>query len=433
MKFIRYLRNHFSMTILIKQAHIISSISPHHHQLQDILIENGIIKTIASNIDAKADSIISKENLHVSLGWMDVFAFFGEPGYEYRETLVSGTTAAAAGGFTDVMMLPNTLPVVSTHSQIAHVNNQSNALPVTIHPIGSITKNAEGKELAEMYDMNNAGAIAFSDGTNSIQQPGMMLKALQYVTAVNGTIIQLPDDKSVAAYGLMNEGITSTQLGLPGKPAIAEELMIARDIELLRYTNSKLHITGVSTKKGIDLINAAKKEGLNITCSITPYHCLLCDEDLAGYDANMKLNPPLRTKTDMLALQEALINGYVDCIASHHLPQHSDDKQCEFEYAKNGMETLEIVFGTINSFHKNMDALIEMLTIAPRKIFDIQAINFEEGQPACLTLFTPGTGFTFTDDMIVSKSHNNAFVGRQLKGKVIGIINKNKIHLNTYA
>lgn len=421
------------MTILLKQARIISSTSPHHHLLKDIFIENGKIKTIGDNIETNADTVVAMENLHVSIGWMDVFAFFGEPGYEHKETLASGAAAAAAGGFTDVMMLPNTLPAISTHSQIAHVKNQSEALPVTIHPIGSITKNAEGKELAEMYDMHGAEAIAFSDGINAIQQPGMMLKALQYVTAVNSTIIQLPDDKSVASHGLMNEGVISTQLGLPGKPAIAEELMIARDIDLLRYTNSKLHITGVSTQKGIELIKAAKKEGLNITCSVTPYHCLLCDEDLVAYDTNLKVNPPLRNRKDMQAIQQAVSNGDIDCIASHHLPQHSDDKQCEFEYAKNGMETLEIVFGAINSFHSSLDVLVELLTIAPRKIYNTPVPVIEEGQLASLTLFNPAPAFTFTDEMIVSKSHNNAFVGRQLKGKVLGIIHKNKIHLNSHA
>ncbi|MEO7483247.1 MAG: dihydroorotase [Ferruginibacter sp.] len=421
------------MIILLKQARIISSTSSHHHQLKDILIENGLIKTIAENIDATADHVIFKDNLHVSIGWMDVFSFFGEPGYEHKETLETGAAAAAAGGFTDVMVLPNTQPVVSTKSQVAHLKNQSAALPVSIHPIGSVTKNAEGKELAEMYDMHDAQAIGFSDGINAIQQPGMMLKALQYVTAVNSSIIQIPDDKTISAHGLMNEGITSTQLGLPGKPAIAEELMIARDIELLRYTNSKLHITGVSTQKGIELINAAKKQGLNITCSVSPYHCLLSDEDLVAYDSNLKVNPPLRTKADMLALQKAVINGDIDCIASHHLPQHNDDKQCEFEYAKNGMETLEIVFVAINSFHTNLDALIEMFSIAPRTIFNQPIATIEEGQPASLTLFDPAPVFTFTDDLIVSKSHNNAFVGRQLKGTVVGIIHKNRVYLNAHG
>ncbi|MEO6406150.1 MAG: dihydroorotase [Ferruginibacter sp.] len=421
------------MKILLKKARIINPTSSHHRQLKDILIEDGIIKAISDNIETKVDDTVDMDNLHVSLGWMDVFAFMGEPGYEHKETLLSGAAAAAAGGFTDVMILPNSQPVVSTKSQVSHLVNQSAALPVSIHPMGSVTKNAEGKELAEMYDMYDAGAIAFSDGINPILQPGMMLKALQYITAVDSIIIQVPEDRTIAANGLMNEGISSTRLGLPGKPAIAEELMISRDIELLRYTNSKIHITGLSTKKGIDLISQAKKEGLSISCSVTPYHCFFCDEDLVTYDTNLKVNPPLRTKKDMLALQQAVINGEIDCIASHHLPQHSDDKQCEFEYAKNGMSTLEIVFGTFNNFHTNLDALIEMLTDAPRKLFKQQVNTIEEGQPVSLTLFNPEQGYTFTDDMIVSKSHNNAFTGRQLKGKVIGIVHKNKLHLNKYA
>ena len=419
------------MKVLIKQAHIICSSSPFHGQVKDILIIDGIIDKIADNITENAEEIYANDNMHVSIGWMDVFAHFTDPGYEHKETHATGAAAAAAGGFTDVMIVPNTNPAVSSKSQVEYIVQKSVALPVNIYPIASITKNTEGTALAEMYDMHASGAIAFSDGTQPVQSPGLLLKALQYVLAINATIIQVPDDKSISAHGLMNEGIASTRLGLPGKPAIAEELMIVRDIELLKYTKSKLHITGVSTKKGIELIAVAKKEGLNISCSATPYHGWFCDEDLAAYDSNLKVNPPLRTRADMMAVRQAIQDGTVDCIASHHFPQHWDDKTCEFEYAKNGMIGLQTLFAAVNSFENDLPKLIDQLTIAPRNIFGLALPQIKEGNLACITLFNPLQQYIFEERMILSKSHNSPFIGKTLKGKVIGIINKNKTVINS--
>jgi dihydroorotase len=320
--------------------------------------------------------------------------------------------------------------VVDSKAQVEFLIERAKQLPVNIYPIGTVTKNGEGNTLAEMYDMHSSGAVAFSDGTKSIQQSGVLLKALQYVAARNSTIIQIADDKSISDGGLMNEGIESTKLGLPGKPAIAEELMIARDIELLCYTNSKLHITGISTKKGIELIAAAKKSRLQITCSVTPYHLFFCDEDLSGYDTNLKLNPPLRTRADMHALQAALREGEIDCIASHHSPQSWDEKVCEFEYAKNGMITLQTMYSTANAIINDTEALVKLLTENNRNIFDIAKPVIEENMPACLTIFEPNTEWAFEEKDIVSKSKNSAFIGKMMKGKVVGIINKGKIILN---
>lgn len=414
------------MNVLIKKATILSSSSPHHRQVKDILIEDGIIKEISDAIAPQKNTTeINGNGLHVSIGWMDIFADFAEPGNEHRESLKTGAAAAAAGGFTDVMVIPNTHPVVSSKSQVEYLKQSSASLPVNIHPIGAVTKDAEGNALSEMYDMHASGAVAFSDGERPVQQAGTLLKALQYVLAKNSVIIQLPDDGSISKGGLMNEGIVSTQLGLPGNPAIAEELMIARDIALLRYTDSKLHITGVSTKNGLELIVAAKKEGLNITCSVTPYHLIFCDEDLATYDTNLKVNPPLRHRADMEALQKAFVAGEIDCIASHHSPQCSDDKICEFEYAKNGMTTLQTLFGSVSQM-TDKEMLIEMLTENSRKIFAVEIPKLEPGEKACVTVFEPDTEYTFTATMILSKSVNTPFIGKKMKGKVIGIFNKDK-------
>ena len=418
------------MKVLIKQARIICPSSSHHGKTKDILIKNGIIESIDDNIQSTDAKIVSSQNLHVSIGWMDIFAHFGDPGFEYRETIESGVRAAAAGGFTDVLISPNTQPIIHSKSQIEYIQKKSEQLAVNILPIGAITKNTEGKELTEMYDMQNSGAVAFSDGIHPVQHAGVLTKALQYILSTDGLIIQIAEDKTISNNGLMNEGVTSTQLGLKGIPAIAEELMIARDIELLKYTDSKLHITGVSTKKGIELISKAKTEGLNISCSVTPSHCFFSEEDLITYDTNLKVNPPLRTKNDTKAIIEALLKGEIDCIASHHSPLHWDEKTCEFEYAKSGMIGLESLFGSINLQFENIEPLINLLTINPRKLVNREIPSIEIKSKACITLFNPSENYTFTEDMIQSKSRNSAFIGKQMKGKVLGIYNNNQLVLN---
>jgi dihydroorotase len=280
-----------------------------------------------------------------------------------------------------------------------------------------------------MYDMHKTGAISFSDGINPVQSSGILQKALEYVLVMDGTIIQLPDDRSIGSSGLMNEGIVSTRLGLPGKPSISEELMIARDIELVRYTGSKIHFTGVSTAKSLELIAAAKREKLKVSCSVTPYHLFFCEDDLKEYDTNLKVNPPLRTKKDRDALRKGVKNGIVDFIASHHQPQDWDHKVCEFEYAKNGMETLESVFGAVCACGISAEDFVIMQTENVRNIFGLPISSIEKGSKADITLFIPGEEYVFEEQNILSKCKNNAFIGKKLKGRVIGIINEDKLFL----
>ena len=419
------------MKILIKKATIICLQAACHGQRLDLLIVDGKIQKISPEIDSVADQIIEAENLHVSIGWMDLFAHFCDPGFEQSETLETGAFAAAAGGFTDVLIIPNTHPTLTSKTQIEYIIQKAAALPVSIHPMGAVTQNTEGKVLAEMYDMYESGVRVFSDGLHSIQEPGMLIKALQYVLKMNGTIIQLPNDKSIHPHGLMNEGIISTRLGLPGNPAIAEELMISRDIELVKYTQSKLHITGITTRRGIEMVMKAKEEGYAVTCSATPYHLNFCDEDLHDYNTVLKVNPPLRTRKDMMALRESFRNGSIEAIATHHTPVTHDEKACEFEYAKNGMTGLESLFGSVNVHSENLDQLINQLTIQPRIIAGIPLPEIKEGAEACLTLFDPHLTYTFDASMVRSLSKNNPFIGKQLKGKVLGIINKNKHYIHT--
>ncbi len=418
------------MKVLIKQAEIIAPSSPFNGHTKDILIINGIITAISDDIVEKNAPVIEQPGLCVSIGWMDIFANFADPGYEYKETLETGAKAAAAGGFTDVMVLPNTNPVVHSKSQVEYIIQKSKGLPINIYPIGAITKNAEGKDLAEMYDMQQSGAVAFGDGVNTVQSAGVLLKALQYVKSFDGTVIQIPDDKSIGTNGLMNEGIISTQLGLPGKPTIAEELLVARDLKLARYADSKLHFTGVSSAKSLEYIKRSKETGIKVTCSTTPYNLYFTDADVQGYDTNLKVNPPLRTEADRQGLLKAIADGTVDCIASHHFPQNWDSKVCEFEYAKEGMIGLESLFGVLREVGLDAERLIKMLTINPRNIFGITIPEIKEGAAACLTLFNADEEYIFTEQMIKSKSKNSPFIGKKLKGKVIGIINKGKAELN---
>jgi dihydroorotase len=419
------------MTILVRKALIIDPRSPHHNSVKDILISDGLISDISENISAKADTVIEQQGAMVSPGWIDIFADFCDPGNEQKESLETGAAAAAAGGFTGVCVVPNTNPAIESKSQVEYIVQKSNSLPVSVYPLGALTKGCIGKELAEMYDMKNSGAVAFSDGTSPVQSSGLLLKALQYVKAFNGIVIQLPDDKNMSTHGLMNEGIASTRLGLPGIPALAEELMVKRDIDLVRYTASKIHFTGISTAKSIQLIKDAKAEGLQVSCSVTPYHLVYSEEDLVNYDTNMKVSPPLRTKEDVKALQKAVMDGDVDCISSHHFPQHWDNKVCEFEYAKNGMIGLQTAFSLVNTVLPGLpDELLVKLFTNAATLLDLQHSPVQTGSAASLTVFERKGSYLFTEQGNKSRSANTPVFGMQLSGKVIGIVNKGKVFLN---
>jgi len=423
------------MKILIQQAGIIDRQSPHNGTTRDILIENGIIRAIGSGLNVAADRVIASPGLQVSPGWVDIFSNFSDPGYEHRETLETGAAAAAAGGYTDVFVIPNTRPVLDSKSQVEYIRQKSRTLPVNIWPIGAMTRNLEGKDLAEMYDMRHSGAIAFGDGTLPVQSAGLLLKGLQYIKAFDGVIIQVPDDKTVGANGLMNEGIVSTRLGLPGKPMMAEELIIARDIKLARYAGSRIHFTGVTSPRSLDYIRRAKDGGLEVSCSVTPYHLFFRDADLQDYDTNLKVFPPLRDEQALNALLKAVADGTVDCIATHHFPQEYDNKVIEFEYAKPGMTGLETTYAVVRTVLPELkeEKIVELLSGNPRRIFGLPPATLTEGQPAALTLFDPSGATRLTASATVSKSKNNAFLNKDLKGRIIGIVNGEKIALNDPA
>jgi dihydroorotase len=420
------------MTVLIHQAFINDPGSSFHGKKMDLLISNGVIQDIQPTIEAKADQIIKGESLYVSPGWVDVFANFADPGYEHKETLESGARAAATGGFTDVFVIPNTRPVIDSKSQVEYIRHRSAALPVNIHPIGAVSRAAEGHDLAEMYDMKTSGAVAFSDGLHPVQSSGLLVKALQYVKAFDGVVIQIPDDKSIAPHGLMHEGIQSTRFGLAGKPILAEELLVARDIKLARYAGSRLHFTGITSPKSLEYIRRAKEAGIAITCSVTPYHLFFSDEDLGTYDTNLKVYPPLRTPSAIEALKAAVADGTVDCIATHHLPHETDSKVTEFEYAAFGMIGLETCYAALKTAMPQLSEsrVAELLSLKPREIFGLPQPRIEKNQAAVVTIYDAAQPTTISLSSFASRSRNSAYLGKTLMGTVKGMINKGSAFLN---
>ncbi len=421
------------MLVHIRKARVIDPQSDFNNKVADVLIENGVIVKIASSIKVEGALEIKEKGLCISPGWVDVFADYCEPGYEHKETISTGLACAASGGFTEVFLSPNTQPVISTKSIVQYTLQKGAGNIVSLYPLGTATQNAEGKELAEMMDMRSYGAIAFSDGWKPIQNTGLMLKALEYIKAFHGIMLQIPVDTSLASGGLMNEGLNSTRLGMAGIPALAETIMVHRDIELVRYTGSRLHITGISTAESVEMVRKAKAEGLAITCSVTPYHLALTDDTLTHYESIYKVSPPLRTEADRQALIEGFADGTIDCISSHHKPQDWDSKTKEFEYSADGMAVQELSFSILWNTLKdkiNIDRLAEAMSTLPRDIFGLASAEIKKGNRANLTIFTTEGKYSLTPAKVFSISKNNPFIGKELAGRVVGIINNGQIHIN---
>ena len=421
------------MEILIRSARIVDTGSPFHNQVKDILVSNGKIKKIGAKLQntSKAKEI-KADNLHVSIGWFDLNTFLADPGYEQKETIESGCRAAAAGGFTHICCMPNTNPVIQTKSQVEYVLGKSAGLIVDVHPIGAVTHNAEGKDLADVYDMYNAGALAFSDGLKPSASSGMVERSLLYVKAFNGLIMNHAEDKSISKNGVMHEGVISTKLGLPGAPALAEEIAVNRDLFILEYTESKLHLLDISLKRSVEMIRAAKRKGLNVTASVNAYNLVLDESAVADYNTNCKLNPHLRSKADIVALIKGIEDGTIDTVTSAHQPQDEECKKLEFDKADFGMIGLETSFAVTNTALKGkvkLDKVIELFAANPRKVLGLAIPKIDIDADADLTLFDPAKKWVFAESDIQSKSKNTPFVGSEFVGKVVGIINKGKVQL----
>ncbi|MBK9283971.1 MAG: dihydroorotase [Sphingobacteriaceae bacterium] len=421
------------MSILIKQAKIIAEGNSHHLKTMDVLIEGGKISKIAKSIEVKGSTkVIEQKGLFLSAGWFDLQAVACDPGYEFKEDLESMIKCAAAGGFTGVCIHNNNTPSLSGKSQIEYIKNKTINKVVDVFPLGTITVDAKGKELSEMFDMTQSGALAFSDHKHPIKDSGVLMRALQYSNNANTFIITHCNDESISLGGQMNEGEVSVSLGLKGIPALAEEIMIERNISVLEYAGGKMHIPTVSTKAGLDLIKKAKSAGLKITAGVSSINLLLDESALKEFDTNFKVDPPLRSKKDVQAIRNAVINGWIDVIVSDHLPQDNESKELEFDLAENGIINLQTAFNTcIEALGSDaLEQIIKGFTSGPRDILGINNPDIEEGETANLTLFTLDENFTLTEKNNYSQSKNSPFLNRTMKGKVIGVLNGSKQFFN---
>ena len=414
------------MNLLLKSAIIVDPENKGLHlKKRDILIKNGIISKIASKIDNTAKiKEISVKGLHVSKGWFDSSVSFGEPGYEERETLENGLYTAAKSGFTDIVLNTNTHPVPDTSGAIAFFKKTTHTV-TNLHPLATLSVKGEGQALAELYDMKNAGAKGFYDYKKTVDNANLLKIALQYTQSFDGLVYSFPLNSKIAGKGIVNEGAHATALGLRGIPALAEELNIARDLFILEYTGGKLHIPTISTAKAVQLIAEAKKKGLDVSCSVALHNLIFTDASLESFDTNFKLMPPLRTSKDAKALLKGLKTGIIDFVTTDHTPITIEEKHVEFDNACFGSLGLESAFGILNQL-LGLTQTIGLLTKG-RERYDIEIPAIKEGAMANLTLFDPETTAVLNKKQLHSTSKNSMYLGKKLKGHVIGVINNNRI------
>jgi len=414
------------MNIIIRNAKIIDTNSSHNNKVLDILIKNGKIEQIAKSINAPANIKECKsKNVHVSPGWLDMQAQFCEPGFEYKEDLNSGMQAAAKGGFTAVALLPDTNPICDNKASVEYLIKSSSNNAVEIIPIGSISEGLKGENISEMYDMHQVGAAAFCHAKKSINA-GLLMRALLYTKPFGSTIMNFPLSKEVAANGNVNEGVAATKLGLKGIPSVAEDIIVNRDIYLAEYCESALHFTQVSSSNALQMIKNAKNKSLKITCGLSTYHLMLSDENLASFDSNFKVSPPLKNQKEIKTFIKAIKENVVDVLVSDHTPQHIENKKCEFDLAAYGIINIQTSFSIANTILKNeitVQHLVDLFCHNPRKILKKEIPLIKEGEEANITVFDPDEEWVFTEEKIVSKSKNTPFIGKKFMGKVLGIYN----------
>ncbi|WBU88917.1 dihydroorotase [Cellulophaga omnivescoria] len=411
------------MNILIKSAKIFDNSNKDIHlKTKDILVKNGVISKIADAITPEQETkVISKKNLCISIGWLDTSVCFGEPGFEERETIANGLKTAAKGGFTDIILNTNTNPIPYTSSTLAYIKDKAKEEVTNLHPLGALTVNSETVDLAELYDMKNAGAVGFSDYKKATTNSNLLKIALQYAQNFNGLIYSFPLDTKIAGKGIVNEGEVSTSLGLKGIPALAEELQVARDLFILEYTGGKLHIPTISTAGSVKLIAEAKKKGLDISCSVALHNLLFTDEKLTEFDTTYKVLPPLRTNKDIEALISGVTDGTIDFVTTDHTPLDIEQKKVEFDNAAYGTIGLESSFGMLNTIF-NTETTVQILTKG-RERYGLQKPEIKEGAKACFTLFDEDTLHFFDKNTSISTAKNCMFFKEKLKGQVFGILN----------
>ncbi len=418
--------------VLIKGGRVINPLN-RVDDIRDVLIENGRIKKVDKGISVSADKVINADNLIVCPGLIDIHVHLREPGREDEETVETGTRAAVKGGFTTVACMPNTEPVADSAAVIEYIKEKarSNAL-ARVLPIGALTKELKGEELSPMNELIEAGVIAFSNDGESVMDAEVMRRALEYSKMFDVPVIVHAEDKQLSVNGQINEGLYSTVLGLKGIPAAAEEVIIARDLILAKMTGAKIHFAHVSTRGSVELIRRAKEEGINVTCEVTPHHLTLTDAMIESYDSNYKVNPPLRSEIDVLALREGLKNGTIDAIASDHAPHALHEKEREFQFAPFGVIGLEttlplVLTELVEARELSLLSLVEKLTINPAKILGLDLGTLSEGSAADITIIDNKAKVKVDINNFQSKSKNSPFHGWVLNGKVSCLIANGKV------
>jgi len=418
--------------ILITSAKLISPSHNLNGKQVDILIEDGVIVDIDTKIEASAPNVqvIDMQGAIVSPGFFDLNTNIGEPGLETKEDIRSGTAAAAAGGFTGIAVHPNTNPPIYTRSEVSLLVNGAKGNLVDVFPVGCISKKREGNELAELYDMKINGAIAFGDGTRSVQQAGLMGRALLYAKGFDGLIISYAQDESIAAGSQMNEGEVSTYLGMKGNPNLSEALMVSRDLFLAEYNEAPIHFTTISTAEAVDLIKKAKAKGIQVTCDVAAHNLVFTDEEVKGFDSNYKVSPPLRTKNDVNALLNGLKEGVIDAVVSQHTPHEIEFKNVEFHIAKNGITGLQTALPLLITAGLSNEEIVDKMAIGSRTVVGLPVPSFKKGEKANLVVFNREEKWTFDNTTNKSKGANNPLFGQELKGKVKMVFNNNQLIIN---
>lgn len=402
--------------------------------VSDILIENGVIAQIGeiSKADLDSSEILELEGHVCTPGLFDMHVHLREPGREDTETVLTGSNSAAEGGFTGVACMPNTKPAIDSAEVANFIRKKAENHLVDVFPIGAVSKGREGENLAPIAELVDAGAVGFSDDGVAVKTASLVRNALEYLKMYDLPLIEHCEDESMNN-GAMNEGLVSTNLGLPAIPTIAEDLTVMRDISIAEYVGGKVHIAHISSKKAVDLVRRAKADGIKITAEVTPHHFTLTDEELVNYDTNYKMNPPLRTEEDVNAMIEGLKDGTIDCIASDHAPHSIEDKEAEFIYAPNGILGLETQLGLalselVHKKHLTLEQLIEKLAVNPRKIMNLPIPKIKVGEIANLTIMDPDKVWTVDIKKFKSKSRNSPFDKRLLTGKSVGVINNHQMY-----
>ena len=417
------------MKILLKQVVIVDQRSSFNQQKKDILIDNGIITHIEDGIEDSEAKTIAQENLHVSLGWFDLKASFGDPGFEHKETIDSGLNCAEAGGFTHVANVPMGIPVTDSKTSIEYQLSKASTHVARIHPIGAVTKKQEGTELAEMFDMFTAGARMFSDDTHPLSA-GICFRALNYTQNFGGRIMIFARNTSIANDGMVNDGLASVKTGIKADPFISEVIDLEKTISIAKYTNANLHVTGVSCAKSVSLIQQAKKDGLNITADAHVMNLVFTENEVLEFDTNFKVLPVLRTEEDRVALWKGLKDGVLDAIVSDHRPNDTEETVLEFDNANFGSIQLQTLFGALGTCKEfDLATVISKLSHGPRAVYGLDQQAIEIGAAADLTLFNPTQNWMFTTKNNLSKSINSPFLDKNLIGNVYGVINNSKLAL----